>query len=89
MTKPTLLFLLFFVIFFQFRCKKDCNQGGNCDLEPNPGHCFAAITKYYFDKDDGKCKRLLGEDAMELCRLTVWKNVKNVSVITNTAFNNV
>jgi len=76
MTKPTLLFLLFFVIFFQFRCKKDCNQGGNCDLEPNPGHCFAAITKYYFDKDDGKCKEftwggcngIVPFDSLEECK---------------------
>ena len=76
MTKPTLLFLLFFVIFFQFRCEKDCNQGGNCDLEPNPGHCFAAITKYYFDKDDGKCKEftwggcngIVPFDSLEECK---------------------
>jgi len=76
MTKPTLLFLLFFVIFFQFRCKKDCNQGGNCDLEPNPGHCFAAITKYYFDTDDGKCKEftwggcngIVPFDSLEECK---------------------
>ncbi len=59
MTKSTILFLLFFAIFFQFGCEKDCNQGGNCDLEPNPGPCFAAISKYYFDKDDGKCKEFI------------------------------
>ena len=76
MTKPTILSLLFFVIFFQFRCKKDCNQGGNCDLEPNPGNCFAAITKYYFDKDDGKCKEftwggcngIVPFDSLEECK---------------------
>jgi hypothetical protein len=28
-------------------------------LEPNPGPCFAAISKYYFDKDDGKCKEFI------------------------------
>jgi hypothetical protein len=30
----------------------DCN----CDLKPDKGNCRAMITKYYFDKEEGRCK---------------------------------
>lgn len=26
-----------------------------CDLEPNPGPCFAAIPAYYFNQDTQSC----------------------------------
>ncbi len=28
----------------------------SCELEPEAGPCRAAIPKYYFDKDEKKCK---------------------------------
>lgn len=31
----------------------------NCDLEPEKGNCRAMITKYYFDKEEGKCKEFI------------------------------
>ena len=31
----------------------DCSS---CDLDPDPGPCEALIAKYYFDKNEGKCK---------------------------------
>ena len=33
----------------------DCN----CDLEPEKGNCRAMITKYYFDKEEGKCTEFI------------------------------
>lgn len=30
--------------------------GSNCDLVPDSGLCDAAITKYYYDKAEGRCK---------------------------------
>lgn len=27
-----------------------------CSEEPDPGYCSAAITKYYFDLDEGTCE---------------------------------
>lgn len=33
----------------------DCN----CDLVPDKGNCRAMITKYYFDKEEGKCKEFI------------------------------
>lgn len=27
-----------------------------CQLEPDPGECLAAIPRYYFDKEEQKCK---------------------------------
>ena len=38
------------------QCKDDCEKIDNCYLEPDPGPCFAAFTKYYFDKVEKKCK---------------------------------
>ena len=38
------------------QCKDDCNLTENCSLEPESGDCFALITKYYYDKDEKKCK---------------------------------
>ena len=32
------------------------NNNCNCDLEPESGFCKAVIPKYYFDKNEGKCK---------------------------------
>ncbi len=31
-------------------------QDRRCNIKPNPGPCKAAITKYYFDKKEQKCK---------------------------------
>ena len=35
-----------------------CNSNAcpSCDLEPETGPCRALISKFYFDKDDKKCK---------------------------------
>ena len=30
-----------------------------CNMEPNPGECCAAIPRYYFDKEEGKCKEFI------------------------------
>jgi hypothetical protein len=30
-----------------------------CDLEPDPGPCFAAFRKYYFDKEEQQCKEFI------------------------------
>lgn len=30
-----------------------------CDLEPDPGPCFAAITRFYYDKVEQKCKEFI------------------------------
>jgi hypothetical protein len=30
-----------------------------CNLEPDPGNCKAAMTRYYFDKKEGECKEFL------------------------------
>ncbi len=49
-----LLFLL-----AQSSCRKDCNKSSNCDLEYDSGSCKAYFPKYYFDKDEGKCKEFI------------------------------
>lgn len=30
-----------------------------CYLEPESGPCYAAITRYYFDQNEGKCKEFI------------------------------
>lgn len=32
---------------------------GPCDLEPDPGPCFAAFRRYYFDKEEQQCKEFV------------------------------
>jgi hypothetical protein len=41
-------------VFIQ--CKKDCTNSDRCNLTPDPGICLAAIQKYYYDKNEKKCK---------------------------------
>ena len=52
--KATGLFLILTV--FLIGCKRECIQSDKCDLVPETGLCRASFTKYYFDKDVGKCK---------------------------------
>lgn len=30
-----------------------------CNLVPDPGHCDGNVTKFYFDKTEGKCKEFV------------------------------
>ena len=54
------LLLMFFCALFclSVSCDKgpDCIPIGMCRVEPDPGPCNAAITKYYFDQLEKKCK---------------------------------
>lgn len=40
-------------------CEHDSNESCNCNLEPDPGVCEAYIPKYYFDKEENKCKEFI------------------------------
>jgi hypothetical protein len=53
------MLLIAMLLFVQFGCEKDCINISNCDLYPDPGNCRAFIPKYYFDKDEGKCKEFI------------------------------
>ena len=59
--KNLFLPLVIMLLFTQYGCKKECvkNSNSNCDLEPDAGICLAFIPKYYFDKDEGKCKEFI------------------------------
>ena len=37
-------------------CEKECIQSDKCDLVLDSGRCYAAFIKYYFDKEEVKCK---------------------------------
>jgi hypothetical protein len=52
-------FVFVFFITFYFLVVSGCDgdkSDPKCVLEPDPGVCNAAITKYYFDKNEKKCK---------------------------------
>ena len=53
-----ILFLdtLIALVGFQMSCKKDHKPQGNCALTPDPGMCQAAIPRYYYDTEAGKCR---------------------------------
>ncbi len=41
-------------------CSDDDNElPSACQLEPDPGDCLAAIPRYYFDKEEQKCKEFI------------------------------
>ncbi len=35
------------------------NNKDRCSLVPDPGNCEAAIPKYYYDPEDGECKKFI------------------------------
>ena len=61
MKKSKILFvtLIILVAGTQYGCNKDCIKSSKCDLQPNPGSCFAIIPKYYFDNEEGECKEFI------------------------------
>ena len=47
---------LVMVLGFLSSCNRpDDHQTEACDLMPNPGPCFAAIPKFYFDEEAQEC----------------------------------
>lgn len=56
--------------------EKEQNQSDRCDLDPDPGYCKAYFPKYYYDKDEKKCKEFIWGgcggvvpfDSMEECK---------------------
>jgi hypothetical protein len=38
-------------------CENDCVKSERCSLQPQTDPCYAAISRYYFDKDENKCKK--------------------------------
>ena len=55
--KKLMLTLLAFVGMSLFSACDECDPPEDCALEPNSGPCQAAIPKWYFDKQEGKCKQ--------------------------------
>ena len=59
MIKKVCSFILIVASFFIINCNKDCNRPDRCYLEPDPGPCYASMPKYYFDKEEKKCKEFI------------------------------
>lgn len=61
--------------FYFFSCV-DNDDLSRCQLEPEAGPCEALVYKYYFDKDEQKCKEffwggcdgVVPFDTLEECR---------------------
>ena len=51
--------IIFSILIF-YSCNKVCNSSlPACKLEPDSGPCEAAITKYYYDSNEDKCKEFI------------------------------
>ena len=48
--------ILIVVVGAASSCTPECDDAGGCDLLPDPGPCFAAIPKFYFDSEAQECK---------------------------------
>ena len=74
-SKNAVLFCLA-TLFIQIGCREDCFKSRNCSLDPETGTCLAAFPKFYFDKEEGRCKEFIWGgcngvvpfDTMEACR---------------------
>lgn len=61
-----------------------------CNLEPDPGNCEAAMPRYYFDKEEGKCKEFLWGgcdgtvpfDLLEVCKNTCERTIPQRPALT-------
>lgn len=47
------------IVFTSCSATKPITSACNCDLEPEKGNCRAMIAKYYYDKEEGKCKEFI------------------------------
>lgn len=73
----TIAFILLILGISFYACKKNCFESERCQLEPDPGNCKAYVQKYYFDKDENKCKEFIWGgcdgvvpfDTMDECRI--------------------
>jgi len=59
MKKINFILILMASIFILTQCKKDNPRSERCNLKPDPGLCKAYIPRYYFDKEDNKCKEFI------------------------------
>lgn len=50
---------LFLMVLTLSRCKKDSVKPSRCLLEPDPGFCYAYMPRYYYDKQEKKCKEFI------------------------------
>jgi hypothetical protein len=57
--KPWLTFLTAIFFLIGTTCKQPEPKLTPCELEPDPGPCYAAIPKYYFNQDSGKCEEFI------------------------------
>lgn len=51
-------------------CRKDdahrASDDKRCDLGPDPGICNAAILRYYYDKEENRCKEFIWGGCAEI-----------------------
>ena len=55
----SLFSVIVIIVFTSCSTTKPITSGCNCDLEPDKGNCRAMITKYYYDKEERKCKEFI------------------------------
>lgn len=53
------LIVVIFLMLALTQCKKECIKSDRCDLIPDAGLCMAYIPRYYYDKEDKKCKEFI------------------------------
>ena len=52
----SVLSVIVLIVFTSCSATKPITSVCNCDLEPEKGSCRAMIAKYYYDKEEAKCK---------------------------------
>jgi hypothetical protein len=45
-----------FVVITLLSCREDCVKSERCELVPDSGPCFASMPRYYYDKEEKRCK---------------------------------
>ncbi len=57
--KPAIRFTIVLLSIVSVQCEKDCIKSEKCNLEPDGGMCMAAFRRYYYDKNEKKCKEFI------------------------------
>jgi hypothetical protein len=47
------------VVMLSLACESTCPLPARCKLSPEAGPCYAYIKRYYYDRDEKRCKEFI------------------------------
>jgi thiol-disulfide isomerase/thioredoxin len=78
MIRKYIAVLIFIFLILSSQCSKESSLDFKCYLNPESGPCRAYFPKYYYDEEEGKCKKFIWGGCEGVVLLKHWKNVKMI-----------